>query len=759
MTHKSDRAEKNGLRTAILARKGLLGCGPEYSAALHSRDRAVYAGADRFGQGEVALWEGVSYLACAPHRIVAVMKDGTLRFTGSASVFTDHRELFGVRTVSCSATHTAALLGNGRVVADPSFHGYEEIGEWPPVCDVVCGKDFTLGLTYGNQPLLAGGKRLHRHILSGWEQIEGIFTDCDGEDIFAITSEGALRSTRRLPRRVRAWRNLVFIAADRRHIWGVTEDGRLLSTDPAVGSLPVGESYAVCAVSGTHAAALTWDGLILSVGENGFGQCDTRSFGTVRAHHDRFNENRLREEQRVAEREKHYQRRVTEASLYADCLVCGSRLTACLTAEGRVLATGSLARAKRWSAVRALACGNAHLAALHEDGTVSMEGNVPEGCTDVERWRGVKSIAAGKYYTLGLTEEGTVLFCGKGEAIARGVAGWTGIRRIYTADSYAVGVDLAGSLRVAGEPPFDASILDGRWDHPTELSLCETHMAAVYPDGRVTSTVMIPASPRSGDGEVTNTCNWSYVRSIAVGRNYTLGLTFGGRVESVHTAGRVDTSSWRDVVAVACGSYFALGLTADGHVLTAPVESESSVAPCPLPDTSLWTDVLTIACGERHAVALTRDGSVLAGGDDSDRQCSGTAHFVLFKDIRQLYGYGRYSRRLERMIRAHREQEKSSVPEEEPGILPFRVYAPAMRENVQELLSRLTGSDTHLTAVDAAGRTVTYRYETARTLTETLAEQSPLRTVASVNRTVLIYPDGKARERRVDTPDAPPTNY
>ena len=53
------------LQNQIQARKGLLACAREYTAALHSNGRVVYIGANTFGQQEIMTSEGVSSLACA----------------------------------------------------------------------------------------------------------------------------------------------------------------------------------------------------------------------------------------------------------------------------------------------------------------------------------------------------------------------------------------------------------------------------------------------------------------------------------------------------------------------------------------------------------------------------------------------------------------------------------------------------------------------------------------------------------------------
>ena len=117
MNRRTDQAVMlTRLQNRILAHKGLIGCGPEFTVALHSRGRAVYAGADRWGQGDCTRWEGVSALACTGDRVLALMQDGTVQVTGKQPVDTAPAELSHVRAVTCCGGLNAALLGNGRVI-------------------------------------------------------------------------------------------------------------------------------------------------------------------------------------------------------------------------------------------------------------------------------------------------------------------------------------------------------------------------------------------------------------------------------------------------------------------------------------------------------------------------------------------------------------------------------------------------------------------------------------------------------------------
>ena len=163
MNQVSDHTKLRRLQARILSRKGLVCCGNEFTTALHNSGRAVFVGANRYGQGDITACEGIVALASAPNCIVALRSDGTLCLPSSADPRLE--DLSHVRAVSCSDGHIAALLGNGRVVVGFCGTGrrliFADTSEWSDPRDVVCGKSFTAGLTSEGRLLRPGG--LHRY--------------------------------------------------------------------------------------------------------------------------------------------------------------------------------------------------------------------------------------------------------------------------------------------------------------------------------------------------------------------------------------------------------------------------------------------------------------------------------------------------------------------------------------------------------------------------------------------------------------------
>ena len=175
------------LQDQIQARKGLLACACEYTVALHSSGRAVYVGANSFGQQEITTPEGVSSLACASEYLLALMEDGTVFAAGSCAAGASLKDLTNVRVIHCSDTHWAALLRNNHVVIGTET-GYTQgdSTEWPDVFDLVCGRGFTAGITREGRVIAVGGGRVFRHVLNGWRDVVGIFTDVRGDTLMGI---------------------------------------------------------------------------------------------------------------------------------------------------------------------------------------------------------------------------------------------------------------------------------------------------------------------------------------------------------------------------------------------------------------------------------------------------------------------------------------------------------------------------------------------------------------------------------------------
>ncbi len=655
MKQKYDQtARLRHLQQTIRVRKGLIGCGRGFSVALHNNGRILYAGTDRRGQGEAETWTGIMSIFAEGDSVIALMSDGTIRPSGRSEAEMAFAETLScVRRVDAGTEHIAALLGSGRVVIGGRCHrGHEEVNEWPAVTDICCGATYTAGLTEDGRVVMAGGSRVLRYIVSTWQDIVGIFADGEAEALYAINASGRLLCSTAMPGRAYKWHDLVFVAASAHRIRAVTASGQLLSTTPLPQQMSEdGRRYVACAVSETHGLALSIDGAVIANGKDDFSQCRTARFGRMFDNFEEYSVSRREQEHLLEETERDYQCRYAGATRFSGYLACSPRITACLTAQGRVLTSTAFGAGNAWNQIRALACGTAHILALRRDGRVLAEGNNVENCCTVSDWRDIRAVAAGSYHSVGLTVDGHVCFRGLNDMGQGDVTAWTGIRYLRTTDTYTVGVGYDGIITVAGTPPFDRARLEELPARPVDVAVASTHLVCLYADGRVYSTIP----------DVTE--SWRNIRAVVAGEGFTVGLGFGGAVRVArHEGSRLPAEAaravadWRHAVAVVCGDTYIAALTADGRVLTfgepitirvSATEQMSTHAPTPAPvaaplaAVSDWQDVVAIAGSTAHLLAVNRDGQVLAAGADSDGQCSSTTHFTLFRDGRYLGDYGR----------------------------------------------------------------------------------------------------------------------
>ncbi len=655
----------------IRARKGLIACGDGFSVALHENGRLLYAGSNRRGQSSVTACDGVISVSAVGDSVVVLCEDSVVCPVGRSQDEIEFAAgLAAVRRVEAGPAHIAVLTGSGRVLLGGAIHpGSDALAEWTNIIDIACGADFTAGLSSDGSVRMAGGFwRMHDRVLR-WSQMVGIFADAKKNVLYGITKDGALRATRRLPKSVRSWRNLIQISAAGDRLCAVTKTGQLLSTFPLPACMTEGKSFVAVAVGDHHAIALTREGSLVSAGDNRYGQCETEAMGQLFSAYDEFIVRRRDRDRKPQKHEYDLRLRGAEAERFGRHLVSSERISACITAYGRVLASPGFTESKRWQNVHRLASGNAHLLGLGTNGRVFADGNaIGAGscnCCDVTEWTNVRDIVAGSYHSLGVTYDGHVYFCGSNEHGQGDVTEWRDIRLLRTTDAYTVGLTYDGRILVAGLPPFDLLLLERINGRVVDILATETHVLCLLSDGRAFAT--LPPDPYTGATAVDPTvARWQNIRAISAGRGLSVGLCYGGTVRASGGDAKLrnDLADWRNIVAIGCGVGYVAGLESDGHIRIAGTPAVTrecrAVAadarmPSPAPihvafaDASRWQDIIAMSCGPTHLIALNRDGQVMACGSDSDGQCSVTTHFVLFRDARSLAGYGQYRAKTEEM--------------------------------------------------------------------------------------------------------------
>lgn len=729
----------NGRTDRIQLRRGMMGCGAGFTVALDDKGSIRYAGENRWGQSAATVWQNMLAIFCGGDYILGLCKDGTVLLEGRNHFHSSEIESWAcVSTISCGKKHAAALIENGRVLcAGDNSLGQCDTYHWRDMVDVCCGQNFTAGLHRDGTVSVCGGDRAMAHAVESWTDVAGLFSDYEGKYIYGITrTEGRLLSTAPISAvaiSTRKWRHLVSAAASSRGIVGVTSRGRILCThggDRKFFESGAGE-YVACAIGPNHVAALCRNGEVMATGHNEFGQSATARWGRLYTGFESFSTLRKEGFLKKERTQRQYQRTLSEATRYTRRLACGERLTACIHADGHVSATAGLRRVKKWTDVCAMSCGSAHILALHKDGRVSADGNNVGGCCRVEEWSRGKAVWAGKYHSLCLTEDGRVLFAGWNIHGQGNVEEWKHIRLLRGTDTYTVGVDVEGRIFTSGRKlPFDpAKLASDVWHDLVDVAVSEHHIVGLRADGRVVmqgdDTCRIsPAKDKNG---VLDVSDWRGIRSIAVGDGFTVGLCYGGRVVAAgrNDKGQCNTSAWQHAVLVGCGSAYTAALLADGSVVTAGQhksglggketpsmaggavmawEKAESTGYEPF-NTAYMADVLTLRAGPEHLVAVDRHGQVMAEGLDLDGQCTSASHFLLFRDIRQLDGFGIFSAALSAMPTSERDhvQAVSSPPSKEAPLVKVGGWK-EVQEDANALLSLVGQGLSHTAYVDENSR-------------------------------------------------------
>lgn len=705
------------LQDSIRARKGLLACGDEYAAAVTGDGHIRFAGSNTCGQEAAAEWQEMTAVFGGRDYLLGLTRTGLVRFAGRSVAGIKHAVAHWTQVVlmDCAPTHVAALLAGGRVrCAGENAGGCTDTEEWRDIRDICCGKGFTLGLTAQGEVLIAGGSFGLRERIATWGRVAGLFSDAQGTHAYAITADGHLVSTRPLSRQVRGWDHLIFAAADSK-VWAVTASGTLYTTGTAraqrraaADSRQSRDAIAALAVGGGQLLTLERTGSVRAWPVErrehrlDIGWSDFESWRPLFRRIEELDTARRRATDELRLLGRSYLLRETQAIRYRRHLACGSRMTACITADGGVLTTGTPPTDPpgEWRDVLALSCGESHLLALRRDGRVLACGNDTGGCCATTAWERVVAILACPEHSLGLREDGRVLYAGAPNHPAAEAATWTGIRLLRGNHRLTVGVTFKGQVVACGSHPALAgtpmqALAD--WQDIQDVVVSEHLVAGLRRDGTVV------ALGDAGLSRISDAvAHWRDIRALAAGGAHLVGLCIGGDVVAAgqDMRGQCRVSDWHRVVAIACGEAFTLGLGADGRVLavgqlyTGTATSRDGWIDLPADG---WDHVLALACGRHHAVALTERGQLLTCGLDTDGQCRGAVGFTLFADQRQFDGvsvFEKDTRRISEKTLERRRADEGTAFAEACG---WFSYAALLWEDARRLAARMEVSERGLT--------------------------------------------------------------
>jgi len=336
-----------------------------------------------------------------------------------------------------------------------------------------------------------------------------------------------------------------------------------------------------------HTVAVKYDGTVLAIGNNYYGQCDV------------FNWNDI-------------------VAVYADD-VC----TLAVTGAGKILVAGYLEETVKntitlWENIIQVAANNYRIVGLKSDGTVvavQRENFENWLVCDVSGMNDIVSISLGENFIAGLRSDGTISIASNYENIY-GSSGYMpnelgklrDVIGIYSGYGYTIGLHRNGDINIVTENGGAPFLTERHWDIIDVVNIynnSDYQAVALRADG----TVSVISGQK--DRQQLAIENWRNLIAISVNPNYTIGLTTAGDLLVTGTSdyGQYDTSGFSNAVDIALdGSHLAV-LHKDGKVT---VLGENEKGQC---DTADWSDIIKVSVGETHTVGLKSDGTVVSVGD------------------------------------------------------------------------------------------------------------------------------------------------
>ena len=270
--------------------------------------------------------------------------------------------------------------------------------------------------------------------------------------------------------------------------------------------------YKMIAAGYDYTVAVKYDGTLVSVGDNKYGQCN---FSIWEYDNDIIS------------------------------IAAGDGHTVGLKADGTVKSLGDneygQCNVLDWKDVVSIAVGYRHTVGLRSDGTVVATGQNDHGQCNISEWKDIVSIAAGTYHTVGLKSDGTVVAVGGNTSGQCDISDWKDIVSIAAGTYYTVGLKSDGTVVAVGDN-YDGRCDVSNWKNIVAIAAGSYHTVGIKSDG----TAVAVGRNVYGQCDVSD---WKDIVSIAVGDGHIVGLKADGTVVAVgdNDDGQCNISNWKDI--------------------------------------------------------------------------------------------------------------------------------------------------------------------------------------------------------------------
>jgi len=268
------------------------------------------------------------------------------------------------------------------------------------------------------------------------------------------------------------WFNITQVSTFGWHMVGLKSDHIVL----AVGWNPYGQcdtgnwtDITQVTAGMEHTVGLKSGGTVVAVGENTLGQCNVSGWTDItQVAAGGWHTVGVKSDETVVAVGTNAQGQCNVGNWTDITQVAGGYLhTVGVKSDGTVVAVGAdpiwvggfswhygQCEVGNWTDITQVATYYFHTVGLKDDGTVVAVGNNTQGQCDVDSWTGIIQVAAGFEHTVGLKSDGTVVAVGNNDYGQCDVGGWTDIIQVAAGYLDTVGLKSDGTVVTVG-PSYD----------------------------------------------------------------------------------------------------------------------------------------------------------------------------------------------------------------------------------------------------------------------------------------------------------------
>ena len=269
----------------------VVSAGYSHSLGLKKDGTVTATGSNDYQQCDVSSWENIVSVSAGHDFSIGLKSDGTVVATGYNG--TNQCDVIfwnDIVAVSAGYHHSVGLKSDGTVVATgPNWEGECNVSQWNDIVAICSGNGHTVGLKSDGTVIAVGDNSFGQCNVADWENIVSISTSY--YTTVGLKSDGTVVATGYNNFNqcdVSSWHDIIAIAAGENTTVGIRSDGSVvISSDVSVNGIGIEEltlhhDIVALSVGYGHVLALSEDGVLLSVGYNKDGCCNTLDWDDIR---------------------------------------------------------------------------------------------------------------------------------------------------------------------------------------------------------------------------------------------------------------------------------------------------------------------------------------------------------------------------------------------------------------------------------------------------------------------------------------------